>query len=152
MPNTHGPDHGQPEAFDREINVKSIVLTGVWLMAGIVVSMIFSWYFSVFLKNQQIAADPAATPLEVRGRVMPPGERLQPSPFEGMDLETPERQLDAFLAQQSAALNSYGWVSKQAGIAHIPVERAIELLVAKGLPGSAPSVEIVHFPPTAAGH
>lgn len=155
MPDEPGSNHGNEEVFDHEIHVKGVVLSGVWLLAGIVVSMIAMWFLMEFLTDQRIAADPPPTPLEIRGRVMPPGERLQPSPFEGLDLETPERQLETFLARQRQALESYGWVSKEAGIAHIPIERAIELVVAKGLPASAPTVEIVHFPPAApaaAGH
>ena len=38
----------------------------------------------------------------------------------------PLRQLDA---GQLERLNSYGWVDQQAGTAHIPIERAMELVV-----------------------
>ena len=31
-------------------------------------------------------------------------------------------------------LSSYGWVDRKAGIARIPVDRAIEILAKKGLP------------------
>ncbi|HET6645410.1 MAG TPA: hypothetical protein VFG65_07930 [Fimbriimonadales bacterium] len=31
-------------------------------------------------------------------------------------------------------LDEYGWVDKDAGIAHIPIEKAIDIAVAKGLP------------------
>ena len=40
---------------------------------------------------------------------------------------------DPFQAEE-AALNSYGWVDKDAGIVKIPVDRAMEILAKKGLP------------------
>jgi hypothetical protein len=39
-----------------------------------------------------------------------------------------------FRAQEEEILNSYGWVDQQAGVAHIPIEQAIEILAARGLP------------------
>jgi hypothetical protein len=35
---------------------------------------------------------------------------------------------------QENQLNSYGWVDQKAGVAHIPIERAMELLVQRGIP------------------
>lgn len=150
MHKNHG-GHGKEEVFDGEINVRSVVMTGVWLIAGIVVSMIAMWFLQGWLTQQQVAADPPTGPLELRGRVMPPGERLQPSPFNGEDTQIPERQLEAFLASQQARVHGWGWVSKEAGIAHIPIEKAIERVLANGLPRAAPTAEIVRFPPSAPG-
>ncbi len=46
----------------------------------------------------------------------------------------PVADLEAYKSQQQERLNSYGWVDKDAGIAHIPIERAIELTAQQGLP------------------
>jgi hypothetical protein len=37
--------------------------------------------------------------------------------------------LDGLEADQLEQLNSYGWVSEPDGVAHIPIERAMELVV-----------------------
>jgi hypothetical protein len=37
-------------------------------------------------------------------------------------------------AAEEIRLNSYGWIDRKAGVAHIPVERAMQLLAARGLP------------------
>lgn len=42
-------------------------------------------------------------------------------------------------AQEAAQLNSYGWVNQPAGIAHIPIDRAIALLAEQGLPVGEPN-------------
>jgi|SRR5580658_1281548 hypothetical protein len=50
-------------------------------------------------------------------------------------LETNERgQFHDFLLNQEDQLNSYGWVNKEAGVAHIPIERAMDLIVQEKLP------------------
>ena len=42
--------------------------------------------------------------------------------------------LQAFRTREAAELNSYGWVNQSSGIVHIPIERAMELVLEKGLP------------------
>jgi len=50
-------------------------------------------------------------------------------------LETNERgEFRDFLINQENQLNSYGWVDEKDGVAHIPIERAMELTVQRGLP------------------
>jgi hypothetical protein len=50
-------------------------------------------------------------------------------------LETNERgQFRDFLMNQENQLNSYGWVDEKDGVAHIPINRAMELIVQRGLP------------------
>jgi hypothetical protein len=45
-------------------------------------------------------------------------------------LEVDERgQLHDFVMNQEKQLHSYGWVDEKAGVAHIPIERAMELTV-----------------------
>jgi len=54
-----------------------------------------------------------------------PEPRLQPNPA---------ADLNKFRAQEEEILNSYGWVDQQAGVAHIPIEQAIDIIAARGLP------------------
>jgi hypothetical protein len=54
-------------------------------------------------------------------------------------LEIDERtQLKQYLMNQENQLNSYGWVDEKAGVAHIPIERAMELIAQRGLPVYSP--------------
>ncbi len=43
-------------------------------------------------------------------------------------------QFRDFLMKQEQELNSYGWVDEKAGVAHIPIERAMQLVAERGLP------------------
>jgi hypothetical protein len=50
-------------------------------------------------------------------------------------LEEDERgQFRDFLLDQEKQLNSYGWVDEKAGVAHIPIKQAMDLIVQRGLP------------------
>jgi hypothetical protein len=55
----------------------------------------------------------------------PPEPRLQ---------VLPAADLQGTLAADQEKLTSYGWVEPSAGVVRIPVERAIELVVERGLP------------------
>ncbi len=43
------------------------------------------------------------------------------------------------LVKQEEQLNSYGWVDQKAGVAHIPIEQAMELIAQRGLPTVPPA-------------
>lgn len=58
-------------------------------------------------------------------------------------LEDNERtELDPFRYQEEQTLNSYGWVDQNAGVARIPIERAMELIVQRGLPTTPQAGEV----------
>jgi len=64
--------------------------------------------------------------------MLPPEPRLQVSA---------PKDLEQYKAAQGEILNSYGWVDQKAGIVRIPIERAMDILVQRGLPvrGAAPA-------------
>jgi len=45
----------------------------------------------------------------------------------------PARQMQDFLAQERARLNSTGWIDRQQGIAHIPIEDAMRRVAQDGI-------------------
>ena len=57
--------------------------------------------------------------------IEPPPPRLQSSPA---------AELQELRAAEDALLSSYGWVNREAGVIHIPIERAMELIGQRGLP------------------
>lgn len=67
----------------------------------------------------------------------PNGPALQVQPHE--DLGEVEK------AQQQR-LHSYGWINPQAGIIHIPIERAAQIIAEKGLPQWAPDGRATFVP------
>jgi hypothetical protein len=49
----------------------------------------------------------------------------------------PNQELTEFRTRETAELNSYGWIDRTAGVVRIPVNRAMELLLQRGLPTRA---------------
>jgi hypothetical protein len=66
-----------------------------------------------------------------RARVADRIEHTFPEPH----LEIDERnEISESRMREEEHLNSYGWVDQPAGVAHIPIERAMQLLAERGLP------------------
>ena len=58
-------------------------------------------------------------------------DRLPPTPrFQ----ENPQQEMQELRAKQKALLEGYGWVNKEAGVARIPIEEAMRMVVERGLP------------------
>lgn len=90
-----------------------------------------------FLDRREKAAQPAVNPLVTNvpedTRHIIPGypQSFFPSP----KLEENERgQLNGIRLEEEKTLYTYGWVDEKAGTVHIPIERAMDLLVQRGLP------------------
>ncbi len=47
---------------------------------------------------------------------------------------SPPRDLEEFRAREEEQLHTYGWINRTSGIVRIPIERAMELVLQKGLP------------------
>ena len=55
--------------------------------------------------------------------------------FPGPQLEMDERgQLNDIRIDEAETLNSYDWVDQKAGTVRIPIDRAMDLIVQRGLP------------------
>ncbi len=91
------------------------------MFAGI--ALMFGLY--AFLQSRWTRLDQPLSPLAAKLPPRPPEPRLQ---------EKPAMDLGEFRAREQQRLHSYGWVEPAAGVAHMPIERAIELTLERGLP------------------
>jgi hypothetical protein len=91
--------------------------------------MLAMWgMFSVFGKTQKLG--PPASPFESADvRVLPPAPRLQVTPV--LDLKN-------YRDSQWEQLETYGWVDKEGGVVRIPIERAMDLVLERGLAAEKP--------------
>jgi hypothetical protein len=69
--------------------------------------------------------DPIVSPLAI-----PAGAQLGPPGLQ----TTPWADLKVFRASQNAYLHGYGWIDEPGGIGRVPIEKAKEMLLKKGLP------------------
>ena len=123
------PQHA-PAEFDSEIHVRGIFGALVGLALLIAISFGAMITFSKVLKARSIARDPEPLPV---------AEANEPRPRPRAALQAdPTADMVKFAKEEEAALTSYAWVDRTAGVVQIPVERALEIVAERGLPVPPP--------------
>jgi hypothetical protein len=129
-PAAHGAgDHDDHEVFDAELNVRGIVITGLSIAGGTIVSCVLMWWlmagFHAFDGREPVKPSPMP---EVAAQPVAPAPHLQSYPEEDMRM---------LRAQEDLALEHSAWVDEKQGTVRLPVDLAIDVLAEKGLPKSA---------------
>ena len=123
---SHGTPGGAPGYETRDANVLGVFSFLVFLGLVLVLTSLVCWglfkYFSVH------DANPAPASPFAGERELPSGPNLQVNP---------RQDLLRFQAKQEQSLESYAWENRATGTVRVPIERAMELLVQKGLPVAA---------------
>ena len=117
------PKHGEEGYEHADANVRSIYRFGAALAILILVvmwAMVHTYNF--FAKHESLG--PPASPFENQ-RELPPQPRLQPHPA---------TDLKRYCEVEQEQLSTYGWVDKNNGLVRIPVDRAMDVVLQKGLP------------------
>jgi hypothetical protein len=106
----------------------SLVILGILVYYAI--WGIFHFLDAYDIKNQQVRRPLVQVESNTR-EVQSETIRRFPEPR----LENNERtELNGFRYNEEEQLNSYGWVDQNAGIAHIPIDQAMQLIAQRGLP------------------
>ncbi len=132
------PENTAHEGLERQDLMPGAILYFLLVLGvGIIISLFILVGVFDYLDRREKASQPAVNPLITHvpedTRHVTPGypETAFPSPR----LEQDERsQLDGLLTREQDRLYTYGWVDQKAGTMHIPIERAMDLLVQRGLP------------------
>ena len=126
------PGDGHPEVRYEQSDVRAGAIVrfaiGLVLVVG-VSAVVLLGLFKLFARQQR-RHDPPPPPLAQEAGRLPPGPRLQAAPLQ---------DLEQLRAEEEKELTSYGWVDRTAGIAHIPIDEAIKIVAARGLPQAAAS-------------
>ena len=125
-------EHSIEEGHEtRDLPVRGILIFGILLllMLGIIFVVVTSIQFSVIGQPP-----PVRSPSEGLGNAPAP-----PTPPQPALLVVPGVDYQKFLAKEQETLGTYGWVDQKAGIVRIPIDRAMGLILQKGLPTRAPS-------------
>ncbi|WP_263262299.1 hypothetical protein [Pseudomonas sp. RIT-PI-S] len=114
------------------ISVRGILYTGAGLLvmllaSGSVIALLMHYYPIIYQRRQ-----PPLTQVE---------QQREPPPRPHLEVNSPAEGEQALSAGR-AKLQGYGWVPGEQGVAHIPIERAMQLLGERGWPaqnvGGAP--------------
>jgi hypothetical protein len=98
-----------------------------WLLVGIALSaaIVYGTFALFYSREQAVNRSAQQFPL-AEGQVKePPAPHLQTQPFK-----------DIYQMRQHEAerLSTYGWVDKGTGVTRLPINRAIELILERGVP------------------
>lgn len=111
----------------RDVGISVMVGFGLAMTLFAILGATVSWWTMDLLIRQRSRADRPASPL-AEERPVPPEPRLEVAPG---------RQLERLRAEEEPLLSEYAWVSREAGVVRIPIERAMELVAERGLPATA---------------
>ena len=98
----------------RDVSGRFIAIAFFGLLIALGVSGLVSWWIFPHSTLDKIIPDPLPAY---------PAPQLQPDPHEAWV---------RFHRAELKTLNSYGWVNKQAGIVHIPIDQAMREIAQKG--------------------
>ncbi|HYC00927.1 MAG TPA: hypothetical protein VEC57_17470 [Candidatus Limnocylindrales bacterium] len=111
---------------ETDINYRPITLAAIYGTVVTVTFVALAWGTFQYLRGREAALSPPANPLAAKhARKEPPEPRLQADP---------RADLLALRAAEDAALSKLAWVNRRNGIVQVPIERAMEIVVSKGLP------------------
>ena len=135
-------DNPQVAHETSDINVRAVIWFLVTLVAvGVAVYLAVGGLFRI-LERREASKDPYVSPLATPAGELPPQPRLQTTPWQ---------DLKAFRAAEDQKLGSYGWVDQKAGVARMPIDKAKEMLLQRGLPTRADAVDGAEGTPIASG-
>jgi hypothetical protein len=140
MPDLHRTYHGEeivnPETHHEEsdVNVRALLWFVVIFVAFAAVThfallLMFKFYVQLERGNANAPLTSMARP---PGTDVPQLPRLQPflskaPPYQS----TPVIDMDEMRAHENQVLNNYGWVDRQKGVVHIPIEEAKKIWISK---------------------
>lgn len=124
----------------RDVSLIAIIRWMIFLFVFVGLASGVTWIiYKLFAPDQPGEARLASQPFSEQ---RPPEPRIQADP---------KIDIEKFREAEDKALTSYGWVDKNAGVAKIPIDRAMTLLEQRGLPTPPDSTAFEAKPAPAPG-
>ena len=129
MSHDHSHNSGDPESAD-EINYTKVILVGVISLA---VFALCTWWAAKIMSG-------ASERVEKTTGFARPGAEIGKPEIGIVDQVqfVVDKRLGEWREVHGAKLNGYGWVDRAKGIAHVPIERAMDAVASGALPMGAP--------------
>jgi hypothetical protein len=126
----HGHEEPHGQQAEDEIQYGKIVKVGV---VSLIIFAIATVWAAIILSKQTKHVH------EESGEAIRPAEigRSEIGIVDQVPFITDHR-LESWRAERAARLNGYGWVDKAKGIAHVPIEKALDAVATGALPAGAP--------------
>ena len=132
------PVHSDVLFEHSDVRARNVVLAGVLvLVIAHVLAALLYFLLADFARDRATVSVPL--PKSAEANALPPEPRLQ---------QAPPQDLKTFRAREDWELNNYHWIDQQHGIAAIPIEDAIKILAATGIPAKSVPPNATLTPPT----
>ena len=139
-----GDSHAGIHHEESDANIVAVFGFGAGLMVVAAIVLLLMFVLFRYFEGREAARVPPAYPLAISSETrVPPEPRLQTDPRE---------DLREMREKEDAVLGSYGWVDKNAGVVHIPIENAMRLMLERGVltsrsqDASQPAAQVDVFP------
>jgi hypothetical protein len=146
--------HTNPEVgFEKEdVNATALIKFLLWLVVATIAIVLLLWgLYYVFVAQEAARQPPPPIMKPTDAQMAPPRPLLQVQPEPPADQVTrfASQNLAAFRAEEDVLLHTYGWVDKELGRVHIPIDEAMRRVAAQGLPSFLPPTPPPPAPPAA---
>jgi len=108
---------------EKDVDVGSMFLIAIILFLSCALILLGIGGVMRFLSTKKAAREALPPVAPMAGAFPQPRVQVRPA----IDLEK-------LRAAEDAQLNSYGWINREAGVARIPIDRAMQLILERGLP------------------
>jgi hypothetical protein len=117
-----------------DASVWIIVKFLIWLaVSAVVIHVGLGLLYALLIERAMETGEQPYPLAAAQGERLPPAPRLQ---------QFPVNDLHQFRLGEESLLQGYGWMNKDAGIVHIPIEEAMRVMVERGLQSRAPGNDL----------
>jgi hypothetical protein len=109
----------------RDVNIKGLFQFAFWMAVVLMVTLVGMRFTFDFFKRVEPLGSTASPLVTTTDRMLPPSPRLQVQPHQ---------ELEDYCVAQQQAVSTYAWVNQSSGVVRIPVDRAMQLILERGLP------------------
>jgi len=115
------------EPSEADLRVVLVFLVALALASALILLVL--WGMFGYFRSQLAERGPLPSPRMYTSPPNVPQPQLQPDPV---------ADYNVYRLSAGELLHSYGWVDQKAGIARIPIDKAMDLVAERGLPWQAP--------------
>lgn len=125
---------------ESDLHVRPLVWSAVWLSVATAVVMLIVWGMFRYMEGEAKKQDARErSPLADQRNPIPPAPRLQIGPTAvgqttpDITNNSPLSEIIAFRKEEDQKLKNYTWVDQSKGVVELPIDRAKDLAIERGL-------------------
>ncbi|HEY1239063.1 MAG TPA: hypothetical protein VGF16_00845 [Bryobacteraceae bacterium] len=121
----------------RDVNVWAVGKVGIALVLTTIASLLLMFGMFRYLEVRENAAQIQPTTFSINPNALPPEPNVMFNQHEPQNREE-------ILGNEEKQLKEYGWVDKEHGVVRIPIDRAMDLVVQRGVPAHPQTDQQIH--------